>query len=103
MPGDNEELSRSELAAFELLIAVMEEEGLTSVNLRDLILADGDSIGRYRRARRALVQVRNVTADHPRLLSDSLDEKIFDDLTMGDLDVNVPIEKLIEFKERNAR
>lgn len=104
MAYNEEEMSAADLAAFDLLIGILQEEGKQSVNLRDLILASpSDAMARYRAARDANRQVRHMRnaaqlADAPRV-----EQPDIDNLTLGQLNVELSLEELIELRRSLER
>lgn len=91
------ELSPTDLAAFDLLLGVMKDENQSSINLRDFTL--GGTIDRYRQARDAMRRARALR-DAARQIREVPREKELDvdNLTLGQLDIELSLEELIEMR-----
>ncbi|KOV39142.1 hypothetical protein ADK98_33290 [Streptomyces sp. H036] len=90
------------MAAFDLLLGVMKDESQSSINLRDFTL--GGTIDRYRQARDAMRRARALR-DAARQLRDVPSEKELDidDLTLGQLNIELSLEELIEMRRALER
>ncbi|GGQ17872.1 MULTISPECIES: hypothetical protein [Streptomyces] len=101
MTNRRQELTSSDLAAFDFLIKRLQESGQDSVNLRDLLLADEQFGGAGRELRRATsAACREGLVRHARrVLRQSVNQEELpdiEDLTLGQLDVEITFEKLLE-------
>ncbi|WP_412079585.1 hypothetical protein ACLF6K_39300 (plasmid) [Streptomyces xanthophaeus] len=100
MANRRQELTPSDLAAFDFLIKQLQESGQDSVNLRELLLAD-EQFARagFQIRRAAAAACREGLVRHPRrrVLRQNQDElPDIDDLTLGQLDIEISFEKLLE-------
>lgn len=102
MANYGQELTPSDLAAFDFLIKRLQESGQDSVNLRDLLLV-GEQFApagyELRRAVSAACREGLVRHARRRVLRASVRQDELpdiDDLTLGQLDVEIHFEKLLE-------
>jgi hypothetical protein len=103
MSDSRRELSPADLAAFDLLIAMVQEEGLSSVNLRDLLFTRGlTGEGRVRDRVGRVVRYGNYVYGQLRAFPPP-DQPDAENVTLGDLDVELTLEELLEMRKNLFR
>jgi hypothetical protein len=102
MSDRKRELSSEDLAAFDLLIAYLEESNEKSINLRDFLFADGTQPAQQRadaarEANKRAADLKKRVADATAIL-ETFEVVDPDEITLAQLNRDIPLAKLIEIR-----